>query len=796
MEEFGQTFRVPDSWQAEAVAHLKAGRDVVLHAPTGTGKTFVFELFFSQCGGLATYTVPTRALANDKYAQWLSEGWRVGISTGDRLENPDAPLLVATLETQRERILSGAARGLFVIDEYQLLGDFSRGAAYETAIAALPADCRLLMMSGSVENSSEVAEWLRRIGRDARLVCCLERAVPIDEVCAAALPEISARGVRGFWPAIVQRAVEADMCPLLIFAPKRRDAEAIAHSLASELPCRDFLKLPREIESAAGGALARLLRRKIAFHHSGLTAFRRAGIVEKYAREGALKAVVATTGLGAGVNFSMRSVIIADREYETPDGPKLLRPDELLQMYGRAGRRGKDAVGYAISLPGKPSLSQARPIFLERPAFEDWPAILRIMDSAGDSPRERAAAAAAFCRRLFSKTPPNLGFEAVADLRDSGGVSSGAMRGGRVEILNSRGLWERRKPQRAFRVSETLFRSGGRWVRFDMCAEAVKALKRGAACALAGGRYGVAIELAKAAREGWAPTRALSKIVRAAGAEVPGNPLSRKLLTLKNIRRNFPKYAKISLPGAECLEVSSDESRVRARLDISGAMVGAFPDSFGRGLFNPPSRSADVSGEWDFKRLAGFEGGAGSRALPAAVWRRLGLIDGRLAVTRRGKIFSFFSKGEGLAVAAALEDSSYDVADIAFDLANLRAGRRFSMSEIKSGASSRMADACRIACLGATVPGYLRAGVPPEFGAGASEIMRELRAGVSAQSLETPSLGRGDIERARLEWESLMRRVSAAPDLDWDRWLGLKRECARLLSAPSGASKNRGLRAF
>ena len=140
MEEFGQTFRVPDSWQAEAVAHLKAGRDVVLHAPTGTGKTFVFELFFSQCGGLATYTVPTRALANDKYAQWLSEGWRVGISTGDRLENPDAPLLVATLETQRERILSGAARGLFVIDEYQLLGDFSRGAAYETAIAALPAE--------------------------------------------------------------------------------------------------------------------------------------------------------------------------------------------------------------------------------------------------------------------------------------------------------------------------------------------------------------------------------------------------------------------------------------------------------------------------------------------------------------------------------------------------------------------------------------------------------------------------------------------------------------------------------
>lgn len=277
---------------------------------------------------------------------------------------------------------------------------------------------------------------------------------------------------------------------------------------------------------------------------------------------------------------------------------------------------------------------------------------------------------------------------------------------------------------------------------------------------------------------------------------MPGNPLSRKLLTLKNIRRNFPKYAKISLPGAECLEISGDKSRVRARLDIAGAMVGAFPDSFGCGLFNPPSRNADVSGEWNFGKLAGFEGGVDSRALPAAVWRRLGLIDGRLAVTRRGMVFSFFSKGEGFAVAAALEDSSYDVSDIAFDLANLRAGRRFSMSELKSGASSRMADACRMACLGATVRGYLRAGVPPEFGAGASEIMRELRAGVSAQSLETPSLGRGDIERARLEWESLMRRVSSAPDIDWDRWLALKRECERLLSVSSGALKNRGSRAF
>ena len=470
MEEFGTAFRIPDFWQAEAVAHMKAGRDVVLHAPTGTGKTFVFELFFSQYGGRATYTVPTRALANDKYAQWKSKNWRVGISTGDRLENPDAPLIVATLETQRQNILSGKINGLFVIDEYQLLCDESRAAAYETAVAALPSECRLLLISGSVANPESVVEWLGRLGRDARLVRHDERAVPIDEVCVAALPEISARGVRGFWPTVVQRAAESDMCPLLIFAPKRRDAESIAESLAAELPCRDFLKLPREIESAAGSRLSRLLKRRVAYHHSGLTAFRRAGIVEKYAREGALRAVVSTTGLGAGVDFSMKSVIIADREYETSDGAKLLRPDELLQMYGRAGRRGKDSVGYAISIPGKPSLQQAKPLFLERLDFTDWPAILRIMDQAGDSAKLRARAAENFCRRLFTKNPPDLGFGRVESSLKASVAPAGTAGGGRVEILNSRELWERRKPACKARVGDTLYRLADAWVRFDSCA--------------------------------------------------------------------------------------------------------------------------------------------------------------------------------------------------------------------------------------------------------------------------------------------------------------------------------------
>ena len=101
MDGFGQSFRIPDFWQAEALKRLREGKDVVLHAPTGAGKTFAFEMFFeNDFNGRAVYTVPTRALANDKYIQWKSRGWRVGIATGDFSLDTDSPLVVATLDTK------------------------------------------------------------------------------------------------------------------------------------------------------------------------------------------------------------------------------------------------------------------------------------------------------------------------------------------------------------------------------------------------------------------------------------------------------------------------------------------------------------------------------------------------------------------------------------------------------------------------------------------------------------------------------------------------------------------------
>ena len=53
---------------------VATGKDVVVQAPTGSGKTYIFELFYPDLKEQAVFTVPTRTLANDKLAEWRARG--------------------------------------------------------------------------------------------------------------------------------------------------------------------------------------------------------------------------------------------------------------------------------------------------------------------------------------------------------------------------------------------------------------------------------------------------------------------------------------------------------------------------------------------------------------------------------------------------------------------------------------------------------------------------------------------------------------------------------------------------
>src|SRR5215510_4157729 len=374
---------IPDLWQQEAIRALQQGKDVVVQAPTGSGKTYIFELFYPDLKQQAVFTVPTRALANDKLAEWRARGWDVGISTGDVALNLDARVVVDTLETQRGRLLLGEGPGLLVMDEFQMLGDPMRGVHYELAVALAPRHTQLLFLSGSVANPQDVVAWLRRIGRNAVLIEHKERPVPLEEADLHALPDSQFVKSSNFWARIVGRAIRAELAPVLIFAPRRAAAEQIAKAIASAVPVREPLRLTPTQETAAGKELTKLLRNRVAYHHSGLSYAARAGVVEALAKSGQLNVVVATMGLAAGINFSMRSVIVTDRRYFAANFEHQVEADELLQMFGRAGRRGLDEVGYALYTDDLPRLSDARPRQLRRATQVDWPSLIRLCQGYG-----------------------------------------------------------------------------------------------------------------------------------------------------------------------------------------------------------------------------------------------------------------------------------------------------------------------------------------------------------------------------------------------------------------------------
>ena len=105
---------VPDPFQVDALEALEFN-DVLVTAPTGSGKTWIAreEIRRLLAGGRrAWYTTPLKALTNSKYQEFIDEfgATRVGILTGDRKENADAPLIVGTTEIFRNQLFD-ALRG-------------------------------------------------------------------------------------------------------------------------------------------------------------------------------------------------------------------------------------------------------------------------------------------------------------------------------------------------------------------------------------------------------------------------------------------------------------------------------------------------------------------------------------------------------------------------------------------------------------------------------------------------------------------------------------------------------------
>lgn len=767
---------LPDLWQQHALRALRQGEDVIIQAPTGAGKTHVFELLVR--GGLrgqAVYTVPTRALANDKRSEWQAVGWDVGIATGDVSENLAAPIVVATLETQRHRFLEGRHPDLLVVDEYQMLADVRRGAAYETVLAIAPRETQLLLLSGSVSNPHAVAEWLRGLGRKVTLVEEHDRPVPLEEVALDALEAREPQGTRGHIARAVIRAVMADLGPILVFAPRRRAAEQIARDIAQALPLGDGPQLSTTQRAVAGDDLNRLLRQGVGLHHSGLTFEQRTELVEPWAKSGRLKVVVATTGLASGINFSLRSVLVSDRSYAADHTEQEVRPDELLQMYGRAGRRGLDDRGYALWTRNSPRLGESKPLQLRRTEGLDWPAFLSLMRRS-TRPTEAARQLAG---SLFTSEPIDLALDRLDEPEPHAQVASpGAIRRIR-EIRGLNGMWQRERPRQMAPLTKALIRVKGEWHPALSKPDSLRALPYGTPCRLGTGdgqiRHGRNITLAHFPQQDGEDKLTPAEWLRKALLRLNDRHARVRSWKLETLEKEIlPLLPLLTQGGVAFGPVFLGRDSVQVKLDYSKANVEVRPDADDHLLINPEQRETEKE-DINLGEILG--GGSPQAARAGRLWRKLGLIGNDARPTRRGEIASFFQQGEGLAVAAALEDESYDAEALAWDLAELRAGERVAAT---SRHSSRLGACCRLTYKSLTAEGYLREGLPTGFGEGCAETMRAfaLHGKTPETEGEEHAVGGGDLERALLEWRSTLRLVAQGPDHPWERWQQLRRAAA------------------
>lgn len=791
---------IPDLWQQQAVTALRDGCDVVVQAPTGSGKTLIFELWSNQGKprGQAIYTVPTRALANDKLAEWRARGWNVGIATGDLAENLDAPVIVATLETQKNRLIRGDGPVLLVVDEYQMIGDPDRGLNYELALALAPADTHLLLLSGSVANPHHVVKWLERLGRRAKLVRHEIRPVPLDEVFANHLNYHLPRELKGYWSRLVAKALAEGLGPVLLFAPRRQGAEILAAELARELPNTHPLELTDEQRQLVGDHLAKMLKSRIAYHHSGLSYAARAGVIEPLAKAGQLRAVVATMGLAAGINFSLRSVAIAGNSYRRDQVEVPLRPDEILQMAGRAGRRGIDEVGYFLVSANDVRLREGYPAQLARSGMVDWAALLGIMHGAAERGEEPFLEAVKVQERLFTTKPIHLGVESSLKHPNTPcGLHTDAERARQVrrkvrEILNSRGEWEPapkavevvlgeiKVGPRFTQTDETgrestkrpTFESGSQPVLRPLLSEPlalekvgtgrlVELTERGVEPAI----YGRAITVADALdNEKLLVAKWVRRLTNWSSRQTTRELWRTKLEPLLRER--------LARQRLEVVRIEFQPTKVVVLVSLARHTMHVPVDRHGVALWRPQERQVFPP---DCAQCSLIET---CRNLPTAagtafLWKRLRLVDERGVPTRRGRVVSFFSAGAGLAIAAALEDEKYPLDELVYDLANLDAGFRFCREEDRL--AGRLPVACRAAYGIQSVAGYLENGLPPKYGSGAEQVVAGVHKNpLSKHAWVTDWLGDGDIDRVIIEWRSLMRQIAHAPELDWPRWRDLQ----------------------
>jgi len=388
----------PDPFQVKALAAIKK-TDCLVSAPTGSGKTWIAVEAIDAIqnnGGKSWYASPLKALSNSKFIEFGTRFGKenVGIVTGDRVENPEAPIIVGTTEILRNQLYDAMHTGedlradLVVLDEAHFLGDHDRGVVWEEIIIYLPVRIPLLLLSATIKNAYQIAGWLQHL-RGKKCVVIEENGRPVPlfplffHPTGRLLPLVNRRGLdkkvldyinnpkslpistgRRLPPFAEILAVlrKYDLLPSIFFLKSRANCDD-ALDLCSTHTSRDKYSkemLNKRIDElltmhphlARHNQIWHLRKLGVGSHHSGQLPLWKL-MIEDLMTKGLLEAVFATSTVAAGVNVPARSIIFLNSDRYNGYKFVPLTATELHQMTGRAGRRGMDNIGFAMVIPGR-----------------------------------------------------------------------------------------------------------------------------------------------------------------------------------------------------------------------------------------------------------------------------------------------------------------------------------------------------------------------------------------------------------------------------------------------------------
>jgi ATP-dependent RNA helicase HelY len=221
-------------------------------------------------------------------------------------------------------------------------------------------------------------------------------------------------------PKLITTLRNYNLLPAIIFMPTRRRCDEAALEVAADRSQKTNAEKEQKRQEIYQKYLAEnpeikshkhrkiVLRAGVASHHAGhIPAWKL--LIEKMMSAGLLDAIFATSTVAAGVDFPARTVVISNADTRGNDGWRALQASELQQMTGRAGRRGKDNVGFVVLAPSNfqnppkiAELLKSPPDALNSQFRATYTSLLNLLDAFGSFGQVREIAEKSFAFRETS----------------------------------------------------------------------------------------------------------------------------------------------------------------------------------------------------------------------------------------------------------------------------------------------------------------------------------------------------------------------------------------------------------